>query len=225
MRATYIETAAILKVYTAIIINKRQPLRSLLSLPGSTTPLMRLRLRVVCVPAPSWQILPYLLGTSGIWYPLQKETFYSFKVRCFRPHCNSSAPICSGACTVVDDTFTQRYPLVLRHDHDAPTSLDVFQYFVYRTFHEPDAKTTCVGVTRTRDILAYVWLIRSDGRMALEGKQPFYVADVISMLPQLTIFTSPTQLVSYGTRQSYFFLKGKGSVTIWCHIVYLTLRT
>jgi hypothetical protein len=90
--------------------------------------------------------------------------------------------------TVVDATFLTRFPALLSQrptSHANPTS---YEYLVDRSFYDPDAKKTFhvtrIGVTKTRDIVAYVRPIRPDGRLAREDTRPYHVADVINMLPQ-----------------------------------------
>ena len=69
---------------------------------------------------------------------------------------------------------------------DVPTAQS-FQHLVGKTFYDPDARSTFqvtrVAVTRTRDIVAYVRRVTTNGRIQLEDKQPYHVADIISMLP------------------------------------------
>lgn len=88
---------------------------------------------------------------------------------------------------VLDDTLVSEHPSLLVSPTAAVSSPADFQYLVGRTFFDSDARSTLVvtriDVTRTRDIVAYVRPHRHDGRPSREMKQPYHVADVVSLVP------------------------------------------
>ena len=92
-----------------------------------------------------------------------------------------------GPHHVLDDALVAQHPSLLVSSKAAEQSPDDFQYLVGSSFYDHDARSTFevtrIAVTRTRDIVAYVRPHRHDGRPAREDKQPYHVADVISMVP------------------------------------------
>jgi hypothetical protein len=88
---------------------------------------------------------------------------------------------------VVDEELLLEHPSLLVSQRAAGQSPDDFQYLVGQSFYDADARSTFevvrIAVTRTRDIVAYVRPHRHDGRPARKDKQPYHVADVISMVP------------------------------------------
>jgi len=89
---------------------------------------------------------------------------------------------------ILDDSLVSQHPTLLVSSRAAELSPKDFQYLVGTSFYDHDARSTYevtrIAVTKTRDIVAYVRPHRRDGRRhATEDKQPYHVADVISMIP------------------------------------------
>jgi len=95
--------------------------------------------------------------------------------------------VTSGPHHVIDDALVSEHPSLHVSRKAAELSASDFEYLVGRSFYDNDARSTFevtrIAVTRTRDIVAYVKPQRTDGRPAREDKQPYHVADVISMVP------------------------------------------